>query len=149
NQRTPPVPFEELWAQYPRKKQMFRERMLEAGAIAPEVVELLRALHPEYLLAVVTSSNEVEVRPILERAGILPLLTATVYGGDVVNLKPAPDPYLLAAERTGTRNALVVEDSAPGIASGRAAGLDVLEIHSQSDMCRLVAETCGVRGLRI
>jgi len=114
--------------------------MLARNAIEEEVVELITRLHHDYLLAVVTSSNQVEVEPILRASGILPLIRTAVYGGDVSNLKPAPDPYLLAAERLGTRNALVIEDSPAGIASGRAAGLDVLEIPVQSAMCRLVTE---------
>jgi len=144
NQRSPAVPFEDLWAEYPRKKQLFRQRMLGRDVIAPEVLDLLAQLHSDYLLAVVTSSNQLEVEPILRTSGILPLFRTAVYGGDVSNLKPAPDPYLLAAERLGTRNALVVEDSMAGIASGRAAGLDVLEIPSQSAMCRLVREKLGL-----
>jgi beta-phosphoglucomutase len=140
NRRNPPVPFDDLWSEYPRKKQLFRERMLARNAIEEEVVELITRLHHDYLLAVVTSSNQVEVEPILRASGILPLIRTAVYGGDVSNLKPAPDPYLLAAERLGTRNALVIEDSPAGIASGRAAGLDVLEIPVQSAMCRLETE---------
>ena len=42
--------------------------------------------------------------------------------------KPAPEPYLLAATRLGVERALVLEDSAAGIASGRAAGFEVLAV---------------------
>lgn len=46
---------------------------------------------------------------------------------DVARGKPAPDPYLLAARRMGLEPAriAVVEDSATGMASGRAAGMQV------------------------
>ncbi len=67
--------------------------------------------------------------------GILPLIQTAVYGSDVTNLKPAPDPYLLACRRLGTDNALVIEDSEAGVASGKAAGLDVLQIKSQQELC--------------
>ncbi len=140
-----PLPFDDLWSLYPRKKQMFRERMMKSGSVPNEVVALLRQLRQEYLLAVVTSSGRVEVEPILEAAGILPLVGATVFGGDVRNLKPAPDPYLLACERLGTRNALVVEDSPAGAASGRAAGLDVVQIGAQIEMCAAVLRAVGAR----
>jgi sugar-phosphatase len=43
-------------------------------------------------------------------------------------LKPAPDPYLRAAELLGAKNPLVVEDSDAGVASGKAAGFEVLRI---------------------
>jgi beta-phosphoglucomutase len=144
-QRTPPVPFEEIWAQYPKKKLLFRERMMRPDAIGTDVTELMRELKGDYLMAVVTSSGKVEVEPVLEMAGILPLIETAVYGGDVRNLKPAPDPYLLAVERLGTSNALVVEDSEAGVASARAAGLDVLQIDSQPRMSDLVRERLRLR----
>ncbi|MBC7928110.1 MAG: HAD family phosphatase [Bryobacteraceae bacterium] len=136
-QRRPPVPFEELWAQYPRKKLMYLERMMQAGMRA-DVIHMIRMLSNDYLLAVVTSSARTEVEPVLEAAGLLKYLQTIVYGGDVRNLKPSPDPYLLAVERIGTSNALVVEDSAAGIASAKAADLDVLVIPDQSAMSALV-----------
>ncbi len=65
---------------------------------------------------------------MLARAGLGPLLGALVCGHDAAQPKPAPDPYLLAARKLGANTALVVEDSKAGVASGRAAGFDVLRI---------------------
>jgi beta-phosphoglucomutase-like phosphatase (HAD superfamily) len=48
--------------------------------------------------------------------------------------KPAPDPYLLGARLLGAKRPLVVEDSAAGIASGRAAGFEVLPVTSAAAM---------------
>jgi pseudouridine-5'-monophosphatase len=51
---------------------------------------------------------------------------ATIVTGEMAaRSKPAPDIFLLAAERLGVKpeEALVVEDSAPGIAAARAAGM--------------------------
>ena len=134
----PPITVEQLWAEYPLKKQMARDRMLEAGVFTPEVAAMLHSLASRYKLAVVTSSGRTEVEPILDHAGVLPLLGAAVYGSDVQRHKPAPDPYLLALERLGVSNALVVEDSQFGMEAGRAAGLDVLHIPVQSQVCELV-----------
>jgi beta-phosphoglucomutase-like phosphatase (HAD superfamily) len=55
----------------------------------------------------------------------------TVAGGDeVVNGKPAPDIYLLAAKRLGLRPAqcLAVEDSAPGCQAALSAGFMVVAV---------------------
>jgi beta-phosphoglucomutase len=139
----PPLPFDDIWAQYPRKKELFRSRMTKADTVASDVLELVRELRSEYLLAVVTSSGRNEIEPILEISGILPHLSATVYGGDVKHLKPAPDPYLLAVQRLGVQRALVIEDSSAGLAAGRAAGLDVLHVPVQSGMCSAVREKLG------
>jgi HAD superfamily hydrolase (TIGR01509 family) len=139
-QSQPCLPFDDVWAQYPRKKELFRERMSHPGAVASQVNELLNDLDGHYLLGVVTSSGQREIEPILENAGLLPILDTVVYGGDVVRLKPAPDPYLLAATRLGVTRALVVEDSEPGVASGRSAGFDVLHVPAAAQTCELVRE---------
>jgi beta-phosphoglucomutase-like phosphatase (HAD superfamily) len=54
--------------------------------------------------------------------------------------KPAPEPYLMAARQLGVNNPLVVEDSPAGIASGRAAGFEVLAVQSPSDVPQLVRQ---------
>lgn len=135
----PPITVEQLWAEYPRKKAMTRDRMLQAGVFTREVASLLHGLSERYKLAVVTSSGRTEVEPILDQAGVLPLLGTAVYGSDVERHKPAPDPYLLALERLDVKHALVVEDSQFGLQAGRAAGLDVLHIPVQSQVCDLVS----------
>ncbi|MDX2180541.1 MAG: HAD family phosphatase [Bryobacteraceae bacterium] len=136
----PPADFESVYAMYPAKKALFRERVLAAPPFAPDTIELIHALAP-LKVAVVTSSGRSEVEPVLERLGILNVLDATVYGGDVARLKPAPDPYLRAAELLGVRNPLVVEDSEAGVASGRAAGFDVLQVKCASEVAARVRET--------
>jgi beta-phosphoglucomutase len=141
----PALPFDEIWSQYPRKKELFRERMAKPDTVSEDVLDLVRTLHPNYRLAVVTSSGQREIEPILQISGILPSLSAVVYGGDVKNLKPAPDPYLLAVQRLGVSRALVVEDSEAGLAAGRAAGLDVLHVPQQSLMCAAVREKLGLQ----
>jgi beta-phosphoglucomutase len=134
-----PLDFDRLWSDYPRKKELFRERMMHADAITIDVRKLIDDLRGAYKLAVVTSSGKREVEPILENAGILEKLDTVIYGEDVENLKPAPDPYLLAVERLGATRALAIEDSQAGIASARAAGLEVVELRSQADLVGAVA----------
>ena len=143
SQVNPPLDVELLLAEYPRKKELFRSRMLERRPFSGEVLSLIAKLSG-HQLGVVTSSGRYEVEPILAAAGILGRFQVAVYGGDVKRLKPAPDPYLLAIERLGVSNALVIEDSAAGEQSARAAGLDVLRIHHQAVMAALVASHLGL-----
>jgi HAD superfamily hydrolase (TIGR01509 family) len=58
---------------------------------------------------------------------------AVVTGEDVVRGKPAPDAYLLAAERLGVegRACIAIEDSATGAASAEAAGCLVIGVPHQ------------------
>lgn len=144
SQKDPPVDVECLIAQYPRKKDMFRTAMLAREAFTPDVKALLAELR-DYRLAVVTSSGQGEVEPILQQAGVLDRFHTRIYGGDVKRHKPAPDPYLLAIERLGVNRALVLEDSEAGETSARTAGLDVLRVRTPAEMPALLRETLGNR----
>jgi sugar-phosphatase len=57
--------------------------------------------------------------------------------------KPSPEPYLLAASRLGVERALVLEDSAAGIASGQAAGFEVLAVRRPEEVAGLLRERLG------
>ncbi|MFT3888068.1 MAG: HAD-IA family hydrolase [Arachnia sp.] len=72
----------------------------------------------------------------------LPFPAVIVTFDDVTNGKPAPDSYLLAAERLGVDPArcLVAEDSPAGIAAGRAAGCAVLGVKTTLDEDALQAD---------
>ena len=122
------VDFDELWAQYPRKKELFRSRNEAEVQFLPDTLGVVREVAERYKLAVVSSSARIEIEPVLIRAGIRPLFEAMVCGSEVPRLKPAPDPYLRAAELLGAARPLVVEDSDAGEQSGRAAGFDVLRL---------------------
>lgn len=126
----PPLAYDAIQAEYPRKKELFRAMITTNVPLAAGVRELLAELHGGYRMAVVSSSNRREVEPALELAGIRPFFQALVCGSEVPRLKPAPDPYLRAAELLGAKSPLVVEDSAAGIASARAAGFDFVRVAS-------------------
>jgi HAD superfamily hydrolase (TIGR01509 family) len=130
----PPADEAKLWETYPDKKRLFQERMAVDPPFAPGVAEFFRELVQSYRLGVVSSSSRTEIEPLLEAVGIRPYLSVLVCGGDVQRHKPAPEPYLLAGERLGIKRALVIEDSAPGMASARAAGFDVLRIADPAQM---------------
>lgn len=137
--REPPVDVDLLWRQYPRKRALFREWMLGGEPVTDAVRDLLRGLDG-YRLAVVSSSGRDEIEPILKAGGIHGYFGALVCREDVTEYKPAPEPYLKAAGLLQARRALVVEDSQAGIASGKAAGFDVLEVADTSRMPELLRE---------
>lgn len=128
---------ERLWAECPRKQGLFRQRVLAASPISPAVIRLLDTLDG-YKLALVSSTSRAELEPLLRRAGILDHFQTIVCSDDVTSLKPHPEPYLLAAQRLGVQRALVVEDSEAGLASGRAAGFEVLHIPEPGRMPKLL-----------
>lgn len=144
-QIAPPADFDRVWQDYPRKNALFRERVAIQPPVSAATIEFVRSLSG-YKMAVVSSSHRSEVEPMLIAAGIRVCFDAVVCGGDVARLKPAPEPYVKAAELTGARVALVVEDSESGIASGRAAGFDVVAVRSTAEVPELVrAALNGIR----
>jgi HAD superfamily hydrolase (TIGR01509 family) len=126
--RNPPLSVDEIWPSYSLKQKRFQDRIAAAPPFLAATLNLIRESTRSYKLAVVSSSHRSEVEPPLERAGISQCFQALVCGMEVPNLKPAPDPYLRAAELLGARRPLVVEDSSAGVASAIAAGFEVLKL---------------------
>jgi len=130
----PPRDWTALWALYPAKKSLFQRRMAAAPAFHPELDGLLAGLHARHKLAVVSSSAVSEIEPLLEAGGLRHRFDTVVGGDSVTRHKPDPEPYRLAASRLGARAPLVVEDSEAGIASGRAAGFEVLCVRGPAEV---------------
>jgi sugar-phosphatase len=95
--------------------------------------------------AIVTSGSSGLAKARLRRAG-LPFPQTLVSGDDVRLGKPAPEPYLVAAERLGKAadRCVVIEDAPAGIEAARAAGMRVIGIaatHSQEELgCAVVVD---------
>jgi beta-phosphoglucomutase len=125
-----PELFDEIWPKYALKQALFRHKLMLKSPFLFETTRLIADLAPSYKLAVVSSSGRTEVEPPIVRAGLRDHFQALVCGKEAGNLKPAPDPYLRAAELLSAKKPLVVEDSEAGEASGRAAGFEVLRVFS-------------------
>jgi HAD superfamily hydrolase (TIGR01509 family) len=82
------------------------------------------------LLGVASSSPRERLHRTLARAGLLGAFDVSVAGDEVANGKPAPDMFLLTAERLGVAPAdcIVIEDSPPGVQAGLAAGMHTLAV---------------------
>lgn len=135
----PPLSGDDLWKLYPAKRDLFRARVIAAPPFDPALRSFLHNLDGRYAMGVVSSSSCSEIEPMLEAGGLRSFFRTVVGGEHVKRHKPAPDPYLLAAERLGVRAPLVVEDSEPGLASARAAGFEVLAVKHPAEVPGLVA----------
>jgi beta-phosphoglucomutase len=142
--RDPAVPFDQLWAEYPRKKEMFGSRLIVEQPFLPATLQLLDALRGGYQMAVVSSSARTEIEPALIKAGIRQHFLELVCGKEVQNLKPAPDPYLKAIDLLGSHRPLAIEDSVPGVASATAAGCTVLHVRNVGEVASRVVEAVGL-----
>lgn len=76
-------------------------------------------------LAVASGGFRKEVHEILKTIGVADIFPVVITSEDVKNSKPAPDLFLLAAEKLGVPAAecLVVEDSPKGFDAAEAAGM--------------------------
>ncbi|HEX4007677.1 MAG TPA: HAD family phosphatase [Acidobacteriaceae bacterium] len=112
-----------------RKEVLYFELLPKLTAV-PEVLELIDAAHRTIPFAVVSGSTRESVTKSLEILGLLDKFDTMVCAGDYARAKPAPDPFLLAAERLGVppSQCLVFEDTELGIESATAAGMASVRI---------------------
>jgi HAD superfamily hydrolase (TIGR01509 family) len=104
----------------------FLRELKAVDGVGVAVEELRRRGHP---MAVASQSSLARVRMSLQVAGLAGQFGEHIYVTSMVaRPKPAPDIYLLAAERLGAApaNCIVVEDSPAGAAAALAAGMRVL-----------------------
>jgi HAD superfamily hydrolase (TIGR01509 family) len=81
-------------------------------------------------MAIASSAPARWVVSAAERIGVAPMFGAIVTGDAVERRKPAPDVYLEAARRLGVDplRSIAIEDSGPGLAAARAAGMKTVAI---------------------
>lgn len=107
-----------------RKEALYHELVPTVQPI-PEVVEHIDLQHGRIPLAVVSGSRRSSVLASLGAVGLLDKFDTLVCAEDYKRGKPAPDAFLLAAERLGVPPAdcLVFEDTDLGIEAATAAGM--------------------------
>jgi mannitol-1-/sugar-/sorbitol-6-/2-deoxyglucose-6-phosphatase len=98
--------------------------------LKPGCAEILEAARGKLPLACASSSHKRLVEAVLSRLSITAFFDAVVTGDAVVHPKPAPDVFLLAAERLAVLPArcVVLEDSLAGVTAGVAAGMRVIAV---------------------
>lgn len=114
----------------------------------PYIEELLKYLkESNYKVAVASSSNMDHIINNMEKTGLKKYIDEFASGAEVENGKPAPDVFLLAAERLGVKpeECLVLEDSKAGVLAGSLAGAKVIMV---PDMFK-PDEECKERTYRI
>ena len=124
----PDIPFED----YLPRRQHHYFRILEDGVPVKEGArELLTYLKARgYRIGMATSTPWDTVKDHLERTDMMGYFDTIVTGDMIEHGKPAPDIYLLAAERLGVDPAdcIGVEDSPNGVRSIHAAGMKAVMI---------------------
>ncbi len=118
-----PVSVDEL------KMEIFRKRIPEVQPVRP-VAEFAKSLAGRFPMAVASGSEEPTVRGCLEATGLIHLFETIITPKLVKHGKPAPDMFLLAAERMGIApsECLVLEDGNSGLEAAKAAGMQAVFI---------------------
>jgi HAD superfamily hydrolase (TIGR01509 family) len=112
-----------------QKRDLFLKKEHAHPVIEP-VAGFARRVAATHPVAVVSGGNRKAVDETLRNAELDTILPVVVTPEDVAHGKPAPDMFLLAAEKLGVTpgGCWVIEDGPPGVIGARAAGMNVVAI---------------------
>ena len=117
------------------------------------VSETLDVLSGEYRMGIVTTSKPSDFALIHEKRSILDHMEFYLTREDYERAKPHPEPYLRGLQRFGATAAetVVIEDSARGLKSAIAAGIDCVvvanEFTAAHDLSKATAKVATFREL--
>lgn len=115
-----------------RKRDVFLAMIGQGFAVPKGRNEFLEEIHGRFQLAVVSSASRREIDAILTIENISHYFDFIIGNEDTARHKPDPLPYITALQKSALtkKEALVIEDSHPGISAAILAGLNVLGISS-------------------
>lgn len=127
----------EGWINRALPEDFFEQRRVEDRRVLREgldavagAIRFVRALPADLPRAVASSSNTRWIATHLDHLGLRDAFGDHLYSGHehVENGKPAPDLYLLAADRLGVaiERTVIIEDSPVGVRGAVASGADVI-----------------------
>jgi len=114
-----------------RKNRYYLEqiRKLNNTDVLPGALALLQEIRSAGLKIAIASASK-NAAEVVERLGLRAMIDVLVDGYMVTRTKPAPEIFLLAAERLGEapESCVVVEDAAAGIQAAKSAGMFTIGI---------------------
>ena len=110
-----------------RKIELYAEHMHSAEPNAP-LIDILRAIKPEYYIALVTTATKTNVVRILRLFGLEEIFDTVITQEDVEKTKPDPACYKLVMDKYGIapENCIIFEDSKTGIVAALASGCQTM-----------------------
>jgi beta-phosphoglucomutase len=121
---------EEIEMLIAEKARRFEKLAGGRDVLYPTAAACVRRLTSRWPAGIASGALRADIEIMLEGAGIADLFRFIVAAGDTDATKPAPDPYLRAAELHGVPAAacVAIEDSKWGLQSARAAGMPTIGI---------------------
>jgi HAD superfamily hydrolase (TIGR01509 family) len=107
------------------RNELYGRRLLEGPRPVAGIASVLDALHGRYVMGVVTSSRPDHFDLIHRSTNLLKYFDFVLTSGDFTRVKPDPEPYLRAVERSGVGSeaCVAIEDSERGLESATRAGV--------------------------
>jgi HAD superfamily hydrolase (TIGR01509 family) len=108
-----------------QRNEIYGRLLSQGPRVIPGIVETLDALRGRYVMGVVTSSRKDHFDLIHEHTGLLQYFDFVLTASDYPRVKPYPDPYLAAVERSGVGAdaCIAIEDSERGLQAATLAGV--------------------------
>ncbi len=124
------VPESEIARVRELRNRYYQEYLATEDIEIEGVLPTLAELAGKYRMGIVTTSKPSDFALIHEGRSILDFMDFHLAKGDYERSKPHPDPYLRGLKRFGASadEAVVVEDSARGLKSAIAAGIDCIVV---------------------
>jgi beta-phosphoglucomutase len=121
---------EEIEMLIAEKARRFEALVSDGNVLYPGAAACVRRLGASWPLGIASGALRAEIELMLRRAGLLDVFRFIVSAGETDRTKPAPDPYLRAAELLGIAPGacVAIEDSHWGLQSARAAGMRTIAI---------------------
>lgn len=135
------------------RNRFYQEYLMTEDIEIDGVLETLSGLADTYRMGVVTTSKPPDFALIHERRSILDHMEFCLTREDYERAKPHPEPYLRGLQRFGAAAAetVVIEDSARGLKSAIAAGIDCIvvanEFTASHDLSTATAKVAAFREL--
>ena len=113
-----------------QKSVIFDDAIASRSVLYPGATECVERLARVFPLGIASGAFRHEIEMVLAGARLTQHFRFIVGAGDTVHSKPAPDPYLRAAELHGVAPAacVAIEDSRWGIESAKTAGMKCVGI---------------------
>jgi HAD superfamily hydrolase (TIGR01509 family) len=114
-----------------KKKELYLDH-LHKSVLNDFLSNFLKQVFLHSVTVLVTTAKKDNALAVLRHHELEDYFTYMVFGDDVDNMKPHPDAYLLALEKTGLQigEVLAFEDSEKGVEAANAAGINVVHIRT-------------------
>ena len=135
------------------RNRYYQEYLMSEDIEIDGVLETLAELSDTYRMGIVTTSKRIDFTLIHEKRSILEHMEFCLTVEDYERAKPHPEPYLRGLQRFGATavETVVVEDSARGLRSAIAAGIDCIvvanEFTAAQDLSTATAKVATFREL--